>query len=178
MAVTLPPDAWDTHVHVFEPSSHPYSPERAYSPGTAKFSELSSFNSSLSAGKGTNLVLVQPSPYGTDNSLILESLRKSQSEATTRLLRAIFVLDFAVVTAQELREMHDVGVRGVRLNMESGGKRVVVGELKGLLLKVASKLKEAGLEEKWFVQLFVAGEMWDRELNLFKLSYHTCSNRR
>lgn len=81
------------------------------------------------------------------------------------------MLDFSHVTVHELQQMHEPEVRGVRLNMESGGKRVVIDELKSLMLKVASTLQDAGLEEKWFVQLKIAGIMWDLKQNLTSLCF-------
>ena len=171
MAASLPPEAWDTHVHIFDPTHYPYSTERVYTPGTAMFSDLSSFNASLtSAGRGTNVVLVQPSPYSSDNSLIIAKLRQENGkqesqQKCSRLLRAIVVLDFDHVTLQELQDLHEIGVRGIRLNLESGGKKILIEELKDLMQLVVRRLKEANLQQSWFIQLFIPGETWKRKLN-------------
>ena len=73
------------------------------------------------------------------------------------------VSDCGHVTVTEIQHMHELGVRGVRLNMESGGKKVVIEDLKASLLKVAQRFKDATL------QLFIAGEIWDRGSNLPEL---------
>jgi hypothetical protein len=75
------------------------------------------------------------------------------------------VLNFNDVTVQELQGLHQVGVRGIRLNMDSGGKKILIEELKDLMQLVARKFKEAKLEQHWFMQLFIPGETWTRKLN-------------
>ena len=54
---------------------------------------------------------MQPSTYGTDNRLVLESLKEFGAWA-----RAIVVVKDDIADA-ELAAMHDLGVRGVRFNL-------------------------------------------------------------
>lgn len=56
-------------------------------------------------------VLVQPSVYGTDNSALLDALNAGGSS-----FRGVAVLSPDTSHAR-LKEMHDLGVRGVRLNL-------------------------------------------------------------
>jgi predicted TIM-barrel fold metal-dependent hydrolase len=58
------------------------------------------------------VVIVQPSVYGTDNSCTLDALKKLGGRA-----RGVAVID----SKSDLREMPDLGVRGVRVNLQSSG---------------------------------------------------------
>ncbi|HEY0295956.1 MAG TPA: amidohydrolase family protein [Bordetella sp.] len=58
----------------------------------------------------THGVLTQPSFYGTDNSLLLDALRRHPGR-----LRGTAIVDFGIADA-ELAALHAGGVRGLRLN--------------------------------------------------------------
>ena len=62
-----------------------------------------------------NLVFVQPSIYGTDNSCLLDGLR----QVTPDHGRGVVGIDPITTSPAMLREWHDQGVRGVRLNLVS-----------------------------------------------------------
>jgi len=71
--------AWDCHVHVFGPASaYPFSAARAYTPPNALPEDLERMVSALGVER---FVLVQPSPYGSDNSRLLDALRTFGSRA-------------------------------------------------------------------------------------------------
>ncbi|KAF8858369.1 hypothetical protein BDZ45DRAFT_726015 [Acephala macrosclerotiorum] len=155
----LPPGSWDTHVHVFDPQTYPYSPKRAYSPREASFQQLVSFGKSLSAGNSTpNMVLVLPSPYGNLNESILDLLRKQEGGGK---LRGIVVLEKEQMEKDNLLEMDRLGVRGVRLNMVSSGGSISGDALRKEMMETAEYIKNAGLGEKWWIQLFIPGRFWD-----------------
>ncbi|KAH8777440.1 hypothetical protein F5883DRAFT_409475 [Diaporthe sp. PMI_573] len=154
----LPGGSWDTHVHVFDPASYPYFPSRAYSPVPALHSQLLDFASSLSrSGEAENIVIVQPSPYGTDNSLILDKLVEHQVEKTPRKVRAIAVIDPDNITDTELDRMHQLGVRGIRVNTEATGDKVDYGKVQAQIQKAAVKISTL---ENWRCQLYVSGNNW------------------
>jgi predicted TIM-barrel fold metal-dependent hydrolase len=155
-----PAGAWDTHVHVFDPSLGPYSPDRAYTPMTASLEDLLSFSSSLSihGSLPANLVLVQPSPYGTDNTLILKLLEASQKSGLPILWRGIAVVDISTVKDEDLALMDRLGVRGLRINVEASGHGIQVDELKKIIVESAERIKSLG---RWKLQLFLPGEIWD-----------------
>lgn len=161
----LPKGSWDTHVHVFDPRFK-YSASRSYTPETATWEDLRNFNSSLSANDGgmNNIVLVQPSPYGTDNSLVLSLLRAhshtdvQQACDTTCLLRAIVVIDPAKVTDSELGEMNRLGARGTRINVQASANTSGDTDLTEAIERTASRIAQL---PGWLVQLFVAGSQWD-----------------
>ena len=157
--------AWDTHVHVFDPINFPYSPSRVYTPSSASLDSLTNFNQSLAETQApTNIVLVQPSPYNTDNSLILSVLRSCSSRnnnATTGYyskFRGIVVIDVQSITDEELASMHAVGVRGVRINLQSSSsKHTTFCDIKTTIMRTAERISRFG----WVIELYVAGHMWD-----------------
>lgn len=111
----LPSGAYDTHVHIFEPDHYPYVSTRAYSPAEASLEQLLSFSSNYTQDQlPTNLVLVQPSPYGANNSLLLHSLDRLGAIGCPHP-RGIAVVDPDDATLDELQSMHRHGVRGLRV---------------------------------------------------------------
>lgn len=164
----LPRHTWDSHVHVFDPTHYPYAESRSYSPETALYSSLLDFNTNLTATyEPQNFVLVQPSPYGTDNSLILNLLKshkeKNCNAKNDRDLRAITVFDPDQTSDEQLAQWNMLGVRGFRINTEASGN--INGTdyevLKERILKAAQRVKRFG----WKCQLFISGEDWDRKFS-------------
>lgn len=163
----IPASAWDTHVHVFDPEKYQYSRSRVYSPCVAKFEQLTGFNQSITEdGQIGNIVLVQPSPYGANNSLILDLLKEQKAQNYSKLgcrLRAIVVLDLENTSNEELVEMDALGIRGIRLNTQSSGHGATVAQLEVAIKAAASRIIGAGLGKRWFLQLFIAGSLWSGE---------------
>lgn len=106
----LPPGSTDTHLHVFEPAAFPYATPRSYTPGAASFEDMVAMHSALGIQR---CVLVQPSVYGHDNRCLLGAVARAGQDRC----RAIAVVDLDRVTPAELGELHDGGVRGIRLNL-------------------------------------------------------------
>src|SRR3954451_6282047 len=67
----IPPGACDCHVHVFDPDRFPYAPNRSYTPGPASVDDLLAFEDRIGM---TRCVLVQASPYGSDNACLIAAL--------------------------------------------------------------------------------------------------------
>ncbi|MBV1732206.1 MAG: amidohydrolase family protein, partial [Hydrogenophaga sp.] len=86
-----------------------------------------------------HLVLVQPSVYGTDNSLILRALAREPGRH-----RGVAVVDTAVTDA-ELDRMHQLGVRGVRFNLVSP-----VGNGPDAFRVLSPRLKARGWHVQWY----------------------------
>lgn len=157
----LPANSWDTHVHVFDPQGYPYDPERQYTPMAASYDELLEFSGNFSFTRTPqNIVFVQPSPYGTDNSLILDLLRNYSASPAEGLLRAIAVIDPASVTDEELQEMDALGVRGVRVNTQGATSSTGFSELSTALRETGDRV--SGFKH-WALQVYTSGESWDRE---------------
>lgn len=159
----LPEGAIDTHVHVFDPDLGPYAPNRAYTPPSARLTELLSFSTSLASSKRpTKFVLVQPSPYGTDNTVLLSILDKFHS--AKQLARGIAVVDISKITDEELWHMHLLGIRGLRLNMQANGAKVHVSRLKLQIHAAAARIQHL---PGWKLQLFVPAYVWSGEMLIF-----------
>jgi predicted TIM-barrel fold metal-dependent hydrolase len=153
----LPPGAWDTHVHIFDSSIGPFASTRAYTPGQATLPELMSFGAGLSAtAKPPNFTVVQPSAYGTDNSVLLSTLRSLRDAGHSA--RGVAVVDLDNVTDLEMQDMHELGVRGLRLNMQFDGKAVDIPAFKRKLVATAERVARL---PGWFVQTFISGQLWD-----------------
>jgi predicted TIM-barrel fold metal-dependent hydrolase len=102
----------DSHVHIVGPAGrYPQMPTRTYLAGAAPLDELQRRAATRDISR---FVLVQPSFYGTDNTLLLESLDILGDRG-----RGVAVLDPERTTAQMLADYARRGVRGVRLNLYS-----------------------------------------------------------
>jgi predicted TIM-barrel fold metal-dependent hydrolase len=114
-AIGRPPaGACDCHVHVFGPASDfPFDPARSYTPGDAPLQALVALHRGLGVAR---TVIVQPSPYGTDNTCLLHALVELAGAG-----RGVAVIDDSTTDAQ-LQAMHRAGVRGVRVNLETAGQ--------------------------------------------------------
>jgi predicted TIM-barrel fold metal-dependent hydrolase len=110
----VPEGAVDCHLHVFEPARFPYSPARRYTPPAATVADLQAFHRGIAVPR---TVFVQPSVYGTDNRCLLDGLRQLGKDA-----RGIAVID-STFTARQLDDLAAAGVRGVRINLETGTGR-------------------------------------------------------
>lgn len=156
----LPREAFDTHVHIFDPKLGPYDAKRAYTPEDAPLKELIAFNQRLSAEgtKGT-VVLVQPSPYKNDCSVMMQCLQRLKGQDISAF--GIAVLDLDNTTDAQLKEMHALGVRGIRLNFQADGKQVNTEKLVADLLGTADRIRHL---PGWVIQLFIPGQLWEGKL--------------
>lgn len=161
----LPRHSWDSHVHIFDPTNYPYAETRSYSPEAASYSALNAFNANLtSTHTPQHIVFVQPSPYGTDNSLIIDLLKNYTTEKCVgnddRLLRAIAVFDPDQVSDEQLEKWNSLGVRGFRINTEASGNHNGTDYefLASRIIKASERVKKWD----WKCQLFISGEDWDR----------------
>ena len=102
----------DCHVHVLDPARFPYSPRRALTPPPATVEDLQNLLRDLHLKR---VIVVQPGPYGTDNSCILDAVRQLGPIA-----RAVAIIDKSTSPAK-LEEMVAGGCRGVRLPFEVMG---------------------------------------------------------
>jgi 2-pyrone-4,6-dicarboxylate lactonase len=140
--IKMPPGACDTHAHICGPiARHPYSERRVYTPPDAL---LPAYRHMLDTLGVERCVLVQPSVYGIDNSVMLEAMG-----ALGRSCRGVAVVDDGVSDA-ELERLDAAGVRGVRVNV------VDVAEGKGVipiapLTRLAERVKRYG----WHVEFLM-----------------------
>ena len=109
----VPPGATDCAVHIYnDPKRHPFWEGRTYTPEPATVPELKQVMRALGLDR---VVVVQASTYGTDNSIVVDSIRELGSGA-----RGVAVIDDRTTEAS-LDEMHRGGVRGIRLSLGNQG---------------------------------------------------------
>lgn len=124
----VPKGTCDCHAHIFGPQSrYPYSPHRSYTPPDAPLSAYKEMLSSLGVERA---VIVQPSVYGTDNRATLDAIKNGGKN-----FRGVVVVD-EKIDAKEMERMHELGVRGVRINLlyKSG---IEVSDVRRLADKIA-----------------------------------------
>lgn len=157
--VYLPENAFDTHVHVFDPKVGPYAAGRAYTPEDAPLEKLITFNKSLlkDETKNTALVIVQPSPYKNDCSVMMHTLQEMKYRGINAF--GIAVLDLGNTTNTQLNQLHAIGIRGIRLNFQTDGKEINITKLVDALHYTADRIR---CLPGWMIQLFVPGWTWDR----------------
>jgi len=102
----------DCHVHVVGPiGRYPQAASRSYTAGPASAEHLLA----AAATRGVDrFVLVQPSFYGLDNSMLLDTLSLLGTAA-----RGVAVVDPLTVTPEELARFEEAGVCGIRVNLYS-----------------------------------------------------------
>lgn len=141
ISVQLPANICDCHVHVFEsPSSYPFSASRSYTPGMASLAQLQAMYRQIGVAR---TVIVQASPYDTDNSCLLDSLDRLDGAG-----RGVVVIDDSF-SKESLRDMHRRGVRGARVNLETVGNSDP-DYARHALIKVAAQVADLG----WHVQTY------------------------
>ena len=127
---------WDCHVHVFDGGQAPVPGH--YAPPLRTLSTLEEAAAEIAVSR---FVLVQPSVYGTDNRLLLEALRAGKGWH-----RGVVVVD-ASIDDRALRQMDDLGVRGVRFNLVSP-----VGNSQEALSHLAPRLRELRWHVQWYAR--------------------------
>jgi len=110
----MPPGATDCHAHVFcDAKAFPMFAGRTYTPDPAPVAELLALHRALNIER---VVFIQPSVYGTDNTCVLAAIREVGSHA-----RGIAVIDDKTSDAA-IDEMQRIGIRGIRINLETVGQ--------------------------------------------------------
>jgi predicted TIM-barrel fold metal-dependent hydrolase len=139
----VPQGACDCHFHIFgDPVRFPFAASRSYTPEPASLAELLALHRALHI---TRAVIVQPSVYGTDNSCTLDALKQYGSRA-----RGIAVLP-AAIPSTTLDNMNRAGIRGVRLNMETG-KNTNLADARSRLKSAIEQIQG----RDWHVQVYAA----------------------
>jgi predicted TIM-barrel fold metal-dependent hydrolase len=107
----VPAGACDCHTHIHA-SQFPYYSGRVYTPDMAMPEEMTALHKALRIQR---VVIVTPSVYGTDNRPTLFGMAARGNDA-----RGVAVID-EKTTESELDAMHKAGMRGIRLNLATGG---------------------------------------------------------
>jgi len=131
----------DSHIHIVgELARYPQLPNRTYTAGVATLEQLER------AGAQRNVrrfVIVQPSFYGTDNACMLDCMAALPGS------RGVAVLP-AEVPGSALDDLHRRGVRGLRVNIATGGT-ASVEQMRDDIAATAKLCARNG----WHVQIFI-----------------------
>jgi len=129
----MPADAVDAHCHVFGPAAEfPFAPERKYTPCDASKQQLFDLRDHLGLSRN---VIVQATCHGKNNDAMLDALR-----AAGDLTRGVAMVG-PDITDDELRELDEAGVRGVRFNFL---KRLVDATPREVFMEIAERVVKIG----------------------------------
>jgi predicted TIM-barrel fold metal-dependent hydrolase len=142
----VPAGACDCHTHIHgDPKKFPWFSGRVYTPEMALPEEMAALHKALRIQR---VVIVTPSVYGTDNSATLYGMKARGNDA-----RGVAVIDDNTPES-ELDALARAGVRGIRLNLLTGGtKDPAVGRKR--FQAAAERMKT----RNWHVQMFTNLEM-------------------
>jgi predicted TIM-barrel fold metal-dependent hydrolase len=141
-AFAMPPGACDTHFHVFEPG-YPHVPDPLY---TFPDGTLGQYLAMAEALGIQRMVLVQPSFYGTDNSLLRYVLKRVGPRCG-----GVVQIDEDASDA-ELDEFHELGVRAIRLDLFARAGWPAA-ELVAYIQRMAARARPRG----WHLQFYTPG---------------------
>ena len=109
----VPAGACDCHTHIHaDPAKFPFFAGRVYTPELASPEEMSALHKALHIER---VVIVTPSVYGPDNSATLFGMKARGATA-----RGVAVIDDKT-SEGDLDAMNQAGIRGIRLNLATGG---------------------------------------------------------
>jgi predicted TIM-barrel fold metal-dependent hydrolase len=109
----VPAGACDCHTHIHaDPAKFPFFSGRVYTPEPASPEEMTALHKALHIDR---VVIVTPSVYGTDNSATLFGMKARGASA-----RGVAVIDEKTPDG-DLDAMNQAGIRGIRLNLATGG---------------------------------------------------------
>src|ERR1700716_2002014 len=109
----VPAGACDCHTHIHADSEKfPFFAGRVYTPEPASPEEMSALHKALHIER---VVIVTPSVYGPDNSATLFGMKARGATA-----RGVAVIDDKTAES-DLDAMNQAGIRGIRLNLATGG---------------------------------------------------------
>ncbi len=147
-----PPGAVDAHCHVFGPGAEfPFAKERKYTPCDASKDQLFALRDHLGF---TRNVIVQATCHGTDNRSLVDAIAHSNGMA-----RGVSSVK-PNVTDEELNNLHEAGIRGVRFNFV---KRLVDTLPRGPLMKIADRIKPLG----WHIVIYFEAQDLPELYDLF-----------
>lgn len=144
-----PAGAVDAHCHVFGPGDEfPFAPERKYTPCDAGKDKLFALRDYLGFERN---VIVQATCHGADNRALVNALRASDDKA-----RGVATVR-DTVSADELSELHEAGVRGVRFNFvrrlvdpkPDAYYHAIIDRIAPLGWHVVIYFEATDLEERW-----------------------------
>lgn len=126
--------------------NYPIAKSATYTPHSALLPDLLANAANLNV---PNLVFVQVSTYGHDNSCQLDAV----SSVGLDRGRAVVEFDPDTIDASTLQKWHEQGVRGVRINLKSVGRDLPAEELQALITKYAKAIQAV---KTWAIDLHIS----------------------
>jgi predicted TIM-barrel fold metal-dependent hydrolase len=164
LAERLPAETWDGHMHVVDPKRYPLASSAIYTPSTHSVWDAVSFENTVSM---KNILLVQPSIYGNDNSAMLDAMKALGPERS----RGVVVFDESTVETSTLQEWHEMGVRGVRLNLASTSQNPDLDAFRNTIKRYAELVEPFG----WMVQIYMSMDLLSElESTIKELGVQVC----
>jgi len=149
-AYAAPRNACDAHLHIFGPADkYPHvTADLRYQPPHAPLAEYLTIARRLGFER---FVLVQPSAYGLDNACMLDAM----DELDPAVRRGIVHVNETNARDADLARWHDLGVRGVRINISPVRKPEagLADALGRKIMRTAKICRELG----WHVDLLLPG---------------------
>lgn len=140
---SMPAGACDCHTHIHgDRAQFPYFAGRIYTPGPALPAEMAALHRALGIER---VVIVTPSVYGGDNAATLYGMQARGATA-----RGVAVLDDNA-TARELAALARAGIRGMRINLHTGGSSDPAIARQRFIAATA-RVKDLG----WHIQIFTS----------------------
>jgi predicted TIM-barrel fold metal-dependent hydrolase len=131
----------DCHFHIFGPfDQFPLDPGRRYEPPLALVEDYLAMASVVGLER---MVIVTPSPYGTDNRVTLDAIERFGRHRAV----GVAVIDDSFDDAA-LKRLADAGIRGLRFNLVSGNG-TPVEQLRALARRIAPL--------GWHIQVYADG---------------------
>lgn len=152
-------NAWDCHVHCFEPDRYPYKTTRAYTPLSAPFNDL------MQDLLTSNVMLVQATIEEGPAGLLaqLESCFNNPDRFPGRVRGTVLAdseLPLEILTDAELDRMHHFGVRCIRLHSLYGASGHDLGWVRSQLKSLA-KLHSV-TKHRWSISAQLSLGTWSR----------------
>jgi 2-pyrone-4,6-dicarboxylate lactonase len=141
-AFAVPPGACDAHFHVFEPG-YPHVPHPHYTFPDGTIDQYLAMTGALGLER---MVLVQPSFYGTDNSLLEYALKR-----LGRRCGGVVQIE-EDITRAELDAFHRIGVRAIRLDLFARA-HWATGDIIAYIRRMAALATPHG----WHLQFYTPG---------------------
>ena len=137
--LAAPANACDCHMHIYD-ARFPVAPNATLRPPDALVTDYKLLQKRIGT---TRNVIVTPSTYGTDNRVTLEAMQQIGPNA-----RGVAVVDTSVKD-DELKRMHDLGIRGIRFNLVQAGATTAE-----MIEPLSKRVNDLG----WHIQIHMKGE--------------------
>ena len=147
-----PAGSWDCQVHVFgDPQKYPPWPGRKYDAPPAFIEDMQRMHRRLGIEGG---LIVQPTTYGTDHSLLLDLLAMEKGYVGAA------IIDDSTSDA-ELARLHEGGVRSARFNF---AKFLGIAPLPATFRRAVDRISELG----WVAKIHAVGNEYIELVDLLR----------